>query len=80
MSNLDIEDFKQINNFYKQRANELEFTVLQNQLIIQKLNNQNASLQSKNDSLDLQIKNLNEKIGLLSTQVSKTKKVKKKTV
>lgn len=80
MSNLDIEDFKQINNFYKQRANELEFTVLQNQLIIQKLNNQNASLQSKSDSLDLQIKNLNEKIELLSTQVSKTKKVKKKTV
>ena len=45
MDNLGIEDLKQLVTFYKQRANELEFLGLQNQLVINNLIKEKAELQ-----------------------------------
>lgn len=50
MDNLGIEDLKQLVTFYKQRANELEFLGLQNQLVINNLIKQNAELQAQTTS------------------------------
>lgn len=50
MDNLSNEDLKQLVTFYKQRANELEFIGLQNQLLINNLLKQNAQIQQVSDN------------------------------
>lgn len=38
MEDLGVEDLKQLLNFYKQRSSDLEFTLLQTQLKLNKIN------------------------------------------
>jgi len=47
MNDLGIEELKQIVNFYKQKSSDLEFTLLQTQLKLNKI----ISLQSNEESI-----------------------------
>lgn len=74
MDNLGIEDLKQLVNFYKQRAVELEFTVLQNQLLIPRVTKEKENLQSANISLQSRIDALVAENNSLKEQANSKKK------
>lgn len=77
MDNLNAEELKQLVTFYRQRLNEVEFSVLQNQLLITRFTNENSSLKSTNLSLQLNVDILNEKIKELSAELEKKKNTSK---
>ena len=77
MDNLNAEELKQLVTFYRQRLNEVEFSALQNQLLITRFTNENANLNSQNISLKSNIDSLNEKIKDLNTQIEKKKNTSK---
>lgn len=77
MDNLNVEELKQLVTFYRQRLNEVEFSGLQNQLLITRFTNENANLKSQNLTLQSNIDSLNEKIKDLNAQIEKKKNISK---
>ena len=78
MENLTTEDFKSLINFYRQRINELEFTALQNQLIVPRIMRENENYQSVNSSLQAKVNILIEENEGLKSKIALNKKTKNK--
>lgn len=78
MENLTTEDLKSLINFYKQRVNELEFTALQNQLIVPRITRENENYQSVNTSLQTKVNDLIKENEDLKSKIASTKKTKTK--
>jgi hypothetical protein len=78
MENLTTEDFKSLINFYRQRINELEFTALQNQLIVPRIMRENENYQSVNSSLQAKVNILIEENEDLKSKIALNKKTKNK--
>ena len=74
MENLNIEEIIQLVNFYKQRSVDLEFTVLQNQLLIPRVMKEKENLQSINTSLQNKINSLISENDSLKEKVESYKK------
>lgn len=78
MDNLNIDELKQLVTFFKNRANEAEFNLLQSQLLVNRLSNEKQKLET--DLININTKNtsLSSKNDELQTEVDKLKKKSKK--
>jgi hypothetical protein len=77
MDNLNNEDLKTLINFYRQRVNDLEFTSLQNQIIVPRIIRENENYKSTNISLQSKINTLIQENEDLKSKKKSNKKIKK---
>jgi uncharacterized protein YceH (UPF0502 family) len=74
VDNLTNDDLKQVINFFKQRANELELLAVQNQFVINRIDKEKKDLTSINSALQSKIESLEKEILELKEIIDNTKK------